>query len=74
VNCSERNMPPNSNVATIRLSGVVGVNKAMTPTNTALRTAFTVSTWRNPNRRRMIGMMAFIVIAPTAFDNVMRPD
>ena len=74
VNSSERKKPPTISTPTIHANDTPGVKVAQAATSTALISAFTTSTRRNPWRRRMNGITVFMPMAPTTFDSVISPD
>ena len=74
VNSSERKNPPITSTPTIQANGTPGVKVAQAATSAELISAFTASARRNPKRRRTIGMIVFMPMAPTTFDSVIRPD
>src|SRR3954465_7042822 len=73
-NSSERKKPLTISTPTIHANDTPGVNVAQAATSAALTRAFTTSTRRNPNHRRMMGITVFMPMAPTTFESVIRPD
>src|SRR3954470_17085702 len=74
VNCSERKKPPTTRMRKISVSGVEIVNSAQAARNTELTTALTVIMLRKPKVRMMRAASVFMPMAPTADENVTRPD
>src|ERR1700674_4639459 len=74
LNCSARKTPPTTRMMKINSSGVVTVNSAQAARKTELTTALIVIMLRKPKVRMMRAASVFMPMAPTADENVTRPD